>query len=402
MVTVRTGNTVAVRVWVMLAIGTFAQLAGSMFVYGAAMLIPALQRAHGLDLSDAGLVVSMPLAGTVVSFLGWGALVDRFGERLVLTVGSTLTAVGGLAAVAVSGNVVLAAAAMFVGGVGAAGSNSASAALIIAWFAPSQRGLAMAIRHVGLPLGVGLAALTMPQLADSVGIAAALAAPSALAAIAAFGCGVGIVDSSRGHHASALDSSGNPYRRSSPVRATLLRVHAVAVLLSVAQSTLMVFAFVWLNSYHDWSAAAAGGVVTLANVLGIAARIGSGIWSDRIASRMRPLRVIACASAITMGLLAIDDAWLGVLAVPIMVVATVIAAADRSLVFTAAMEVAGRQWSGRSLGLQNTFQYLAGAAIPPVFGALISATGYAAAFAAAAACAGLALILIPPDTSEWQ
>jgi sugar phosphate permease len=196
--------------------------------------------------------------------------------------------------------------------------------------------------------------------------------------------------------------SSNPYGRSSPVRVALVRVHTVAVLLSVAQTTLMTFSFVWLHSYHHWSSPAAGGVIMLANMLGIGSRIGCGIWSDSIGSRMRPLRVIACASAMAMGLLALDDALLGVFAAPFMVTASVIASADRGLVFTAALEVAGRQWGGRSLGLQNTFQFLAAAAIPPVFGALITATGYSAAFGVAAACAGLALVLVPADTNDWQ
>ena len=44
-------------------------------------------------------------------------------------------------------------------------------------------------------------------------------------------------------------------------------------------------------------------------------------------------------------------------------------------------ELAGRYWSGRALGAQNTVERLMVAVGPPVFGELISASGYPLAFA---------------------
>ena len=71
------------------------------FINGVAFLIPTLHSERGLDLSRAGLISAMPSFGMVVTLIAWGYVVDRVGERLVLTVGSALTAVAAFAAACV-------------------------------------------------------------------------------------------------------------------------------------------------------------------------------------------------------------------------------------------------------------------------------------------------------------
>ena len=69
-----------------------------MFINGAAFLIPTLHTERGLDLAKAGLLSSMPSFGMVVTLIAWGYVVDRIGERIVLAVGSALTAAAAFAA----------------------------------------------------------------------------------------------------------------------------------------------------------------------------------------------------------------------------------------------------------------------------------------------------------------
>ena len=52
----------------------------------------------------------------------------------------------------------------------------------------------------------------------------------------------------------------------------------------------------------------------------------------------------------------------------LVVVATLVTVADNGLAFTAVAERAGPFWSGRALGVQNTAQFLAGSAVPPLAG----------------------------------
>jgi len=157
------------------------------------------------------------------------------------------------------------------------------------------------------------------------------------------------------------------------------------------------FTLVWLMTDRGWSAAAAGAMVTVAQLLGAAGRIAAGRWSDIVGSRLGPIRTIALAAAAAMGLLALTD-WLGSpVSVALMVMASVITVSDNGLAFTAIAEIAGPFWSGRALGTQNTSQLLASGLAPPLFGALIGATGYAAAFAVCALFPLIALPLVPVD-----
>jgi MFS family permease len=87
-------------------------------------------------------------------------------------------------------------------------------------------------------------------------------------------------------------------------------------------------------------------------------------------------------------------------AVSLLIIATTISVADNGLAFTAVAEIAGPRWSGRSLGIQNTGQFIAASAVGPIAGVLIGAVGYPITFAAAAACALLAVPLVPNRRSE--
>jgi sugar phosphate permease len=375
----------------MLAIALTATLFTNVFVNGVAFLIPTLHTERHLDLASAGLLSALPSFGMVVTLIGWGYVVDRFGERIVLTIGSALTAAATFAAASVSSLPVIGAF-LFLGGMAAASSNSASGRLVVGWFPPQRRGLVMGIRQTAQPLGVALGALVIPRLAESHGIAAALLFPAVVCAVAAAICAVGVLDPPRPARAeAAADDLANPYRGS----AMLWRIHAVSVLLVVPQCVVWTFALVWLISERGWSAASAGALVTAAQVLGALGRVAAGRWSDIAGSRLRPIRTIAVAAAIAMGLWGLTDALGWAVSVVVMVAASVITVSDNGLAFTAIAEIAGPFWSGRALGTQNTSQLMTAGIAPPLFGALISVAGYPLAIAACALFPLVALPLVP-------
>jgi MFS family permease len=388
-----------VRRWSMLVIALAATLCANVFINGAAFLIPTLHTERGLDLAQAGLLSSMPSFGMVATLIAWGYIVDRVGERIVLAVGSVLTAAAAFAAASAQ-SLVAVGAFLLLGGMAAASSNSASGRLVVGWFPPERRGLVMGIRQTAQPLGVGLGALVIPRLAESHGVSVALLFPAVVCAVSAVVCAVAVIDPPRPpRHKAAEADLANPYRGSS----VLWRIHAVSVLLVVPQAFVWTFTLVWLMSERGWSAASAGAMVTAAQILGAAGRIGAGRWSDTAASRskdvvgsrLRPIRTIALAAAAAMGLLALTD-WLNSPAsVAVMVVASVITVSDNGLAFTAIAEIAGPFWSGRALGTQNTSQLLTAGIAPPLFGGLIGIAGYPVAFALCALFPLVALPLVP-------
>lgn len=386
-----------VRRWSMLVIALTATTCANVFINGAAFLIPTLHRERGVDLAAAGLLSAMPSFGLVLTLIAWGWLVDRVGERIVLTVGSALTAAFAFGAASVH-SLFAVGAFLLLGGMAAASSNSASGRVVVGWFPPEQRGLAMGIRQTATPLGVGLGALVIPRVAESHGVGTALLFPAVVCVLSAVICAVGVLDPPRPPRAEApAEHLANPYRGSS----LLWRIHAVSVLLVIPQGFIWTFTLVWLMSERGWSAASAGLLVTIAQVLGAGGRIAAGRWSDVVGSRLRPIRSIAAAAAVTMALLAVTDALDSPVSIALMIVASVVTVSDNGLAFTAIAEIAGPFWSGRALGTQNTSQHLATALGSPLFGALIAVAGFPVAFAVCALCPLAAFPLVPagPDAS---
>jgi MFS family permease len=266
----------SVRRWSMLVIALGATMFANVFINGAAFLIPTLHTERGLDLAQAGLLSSMPSFGMVATLIAWGYIVDRVGERIVLALGSALTAAAAFAAASVH-SLIAVGAFLLLGGMAAASSNSASGRLVVGWFPPERRGMVMGIRQTAQPLGVGLGALVIPRLAEGHGVSVALLFPAMVCAVSAVVCAVAVVDPPRPprHEADEADLA-NPYRGSS----VLWRIHAVSVLLVVPQVVVWTFTLVWLMSDRGWSAASAGAMVTAAQFLGAGGRIAAGRWSD--------------------------------------------------------------------------------------------------------------------------
>lgn len=386
------------RRWSMLAIALSSTLFANVLINGIAFLIPALQSQRGLHLASAGLVSALPSFGMVVTLIAWGYAADRFGERAVLAVGSALTAAAAFAA-AWAHSLTAIGVFLFLGGMAAASSNSASGRLVVGWFPPEKRGLVMGIRQTAQPLGVGLGALVIPQLAQAYGVSAALLFPAAVCALAAVISAVGVLDPPRTPRADAPAAElANPYRNSK----VLWRIHAVSVLLVVPQCLVWTFTLVWLMTDRGWSAASAGAMVTFAQLLGAAGRIAAGRWSDKTGSRLHPIRTIAIGAAIAMGLLAVTDLLHSPLSIAVMVAASVITVSDNGLAFTAIAEIAGPFWSGRALGTQNTSQLLTAGLVPPLFGGVIAAAGFPLAFAVCAVFPLIALPLVPVDADPMR
>jgi MFS family permease len=370
----------------MLAISLIATLSANVFINAIAFLIPAMNAQRGIGLAGAGLLASMPNFGTMVTLIGWGYLLDVVGERYVLATGLTLTAAAAFAA-AHAHTMVLMGVFLFLGGMAAASTITASGRLVTGWFPPHQRALAMGIRQTAQPLGIGVGAVVLPELAKH-DFSTALVFPAAACAVSAVAALVGVHDPPRPPKAEADGAElANPYRQT----AALWRIHLASALLMLPQPVVLTFMLVWATRNHGFSIAWAGALMGFSQLLGALARTASGRWADRIGSRMRPLRYIAVITAVVLFVLAIADQVKSPIALGVMVIALAITG-DNGLPFTSVPEIAGRYWSGRALGTQNTVERAVVAAAPPVFGALITAAGYPLAFAL---CGFFPLVALP-------
>ena len=385
------------RPWLMLAVAVAAQAATSMVTSTPAFLIPLLHEVQGLSLAEAGLIAAAPNVGVLLTLVLWGAATDRWGERRILVIGLSATAVA-MAGALLARDYVALGIAFVVVGMGASSASAASGRVVIGWFPASRRGLAMGIRQMSQPLGVALGAIVVPPLVAGGALQPALLFGGAFVLVMAVVCAVVIVDPAR--PARATDAEGrpaNPYRGD----LTLARIHLVSALLVVPQYVLSTFGLVWLIVDQGWDAVAAGVLVAVSQIVGAIGRIGAGVLSDRVGSRLRPLRWVAIAG-IPLLLLTAGAGELHV--APLVAIAYLLAScvsvADNGLAFTAVAEIAGAHWSGRALGAQNTGQFLAAAAVSPLVGVLIGVVGYSVAFALVALAPLVAVPLVPRDAAE--
>lgn len=374
----------------MLGVSMWAQVAGTVFVNAGPFLIPYLHLQRGLSLVEAGFVASAPLFGMMLTLIAWGLVVDRIGERTTIALGLALVTVASAAA-ASTDSIPVIALFLFLGGAAGGSTSSASGRVVIGWFPPARRGFAMGIRQTAQPVGVGLSALLVPNLVESRGLALTFAVIAVLCGVAAAMVWWLVVDPPRPDRAAAESAVhlANPYRNDD----RLWRIHVSSMLLVVPQFTVWTYMLVWLIDERGWTTFAASALVGGTQVLGSAGRIAAGAWSDRIGSRLGPMRLVAVAAAATM--LALGALEGTALAVTLMVVATIVTVADNGLAFTSVAEISGPFWSGRALGTQNTGQFLASAAVPPVVGAVVTGAGYGWAFAAVAVFPLAAIGLVP-------
>ncbi len=380
--------------WVVLGAGLAAQAASCVFLYGLPAIVPTLRShgaisRHGLTLGAVGVLVAAPSVGLLLTLILWGIAADRFGERVVIGIGLALATGALIVAATVHGFVALGLA-LIVAGAAGASVNAASGRMVIGWFAARQRGLAMGIRQTGQPLGVALAAAILPPVAARWGVTGAFVAMALLCAVATVAVVLLAADPPRPAVVVGAPRARSPYRDG-----VLWRIHAASAALVVPQFAVSAFTLAYLVSERDWSPIGAGRLIVAFQVAGAAGRVVAGIWSDRVGSRLRPMRTLALASAALMVALAIGDLAHSVVIVGAFGLAAIVTVADNGLAFTAVAELAGPAWAGRALGVQNTGQNLSAALTPPLLGAVVGGFGYDAGFAVAAVFPVLAIGLIP-------
>ena len=151
--------------WSIMVVSLLATASSFLFINGVAFLIPSLEACARHPADAAALLASMPSWGMVVTLVLWGYVLDRVGERVVMTAGSALTAIAAYAA-ASAHSMVLIGVFCFSAAWPRPVATRAGGRLVSGWFPPHQRGLAMGIRQTAQPLGIALGAMIIPELAE--------------------------------------------------------------------------------------------------------------------------------------------------------------------------------------------------------------------------------------------
>jgi sugar phosphate permease len=378
---------------VILAAGTLAQASFSALSVGLPALAPALRSHYHLSLGETGVVLGAVGIGMLFTLLPWGFLADRISEQLVIALGLTICGV----ALVLAGwthtyaSVVVA---LFLAGAFGASVNAASGRAVMGWFPADQRGLALGVRQTAIPIGGAAAAAMLPWLAGIGGTKLGFVALG----ISCF-CGAGVALAFiRTPPAAGADLANVTGPMRDP-RMWLIGIGAGFYL--TAQVGITGFLVLFLHEHRGVSAQAAAALLAGINVLSIGARTLSGIWSDRVHTRLRPIRQIGVVLAVaTAAVAACTDASLALL-IPALVVAGCLSMSWNGLAIAAAAETAAGGRVGAAIGLQQTLLGVVVAAVPPTF-ALIAGSSWRLAFALAAVgpLVGAVLLLRVPEPSR--
>src|SRR4051812_4979583 len=374
--------------WVVLGAGVAAQAAYSALGTGVAVLVPQLRAEYGLSLTQVGVLLAAASAGMVLTLLAWGLLTDRVGERVVVALGLGAAGLAFVAAATLPSYGVVFALLTLAGMFGASVS-AASGRAVMGWFAAEERGFALGIRQTAVPLGWAVAALALPPIVHAGGLSAGLAALGA-GCLAGAAVGVRPLPAPPRFAGAELDV-GRPLRDP-----RLWRLSAGSTFYVGVQIALTSFVVVFLHDERGFSLTEAAAVLAVISILGGALRILLGRLSDRLASRVVPLRAVGVVLAASVALTAVLSDAPNALLVPALIAAGAISCAWNGLSFTAAAELAGRGKAGAALGFQQTALAVGSAVATPPFAWLVSVTSWRAGFAALAALPLLGLWIFGP------
>lgn len=363
--------------WVVLGAGAAAQTTYSAITVGLPAITPQLREHYDLTLGQIGVVLGAAGAGMVLGLLPWGLATDRLGERAVVSIGLSAGGVA-LLGIAFTDDYALLVAGLALFALCGCAVIAGSGRAVAGWFPREERGLALGIRQTAVPVGGALAAICLPLLANAGGTQAAFIALGTGCLLGAL-CALTLIRDPPIHEPTGATIDPSPLRSR---RVWVLSLGTASFL--TAQIAVLGYLVLFLHDERGVSTHTAAALLAVTNLLGGVARIAAGRLSDRVHARIRPLRILGTASAVSTLLVAVlVDAPLGVL-VPTFVLCGLLASSWNGLAFTAAAEAVPRNRSGAVLGFQQTLFALFVTVLPIIFAALVESTSWRIAFALSA------------------
>jgi predicted MFS family arabinose efflux permease len=357
--------------------------------------IASLIRADlGLTLAQAGSFLSAFYVGPIVMSIPAGTMADRWGVVRTLVGGQLLIAIG-LVAVSASPTYAVLIVLMMVAGCGYGMLNPTSTKAVMAWSLPGERATMVGLKQVGLPFGGALGAALLPLLALSIGWRRAVLA-SAIA-IAAMGVLSWLLYRDPPASATATAVKMAPFSAVFLTRDLWLLSIATGVFAAL-QTVWMAFLVLYLQEHVGLSLVAAARYLALAQVSGMAGRIGFGLLSDRVFGGRRRITLMMAGTGSALCSLAIAFTGAGAPAwwlVPLAIVAGFVGIGWNGVQHTWMAELAGPGAAGTAVGLGLAVSSGGVMLGPPVFGWLVEAAGgFRPAWIALAVSMGAGLFIL--------
>ncbi len=359
--------------WFILGIVTLAQVGVALIHLGVPALVPFIQKDLKLSRTEVGVVSSVLNGGVVVVAIAAGKAVDYLGERWVIAAGAMLSGLVMMGIQSVESFEAFLFTLVFIG-FATASCTPAGSKAVAAWFPASERGTAMGVRQMSVPLGGAIAALTLPSVALIHGWRFALF----LAGLTSLAIGLGVLCLYRepGELPAPISRTSAAGLRDLARRKDILAGLIYAFILSGGQWCFLTYVELYLNETLGMSIPLAASLLALGQVSGTGSRVLWGLFSDRFfCGRRKPvLLLVGALAALTTLFVALLSS-----ATPFWIIWILIALWGSTVMgwngiyLALVSELAGIRVAGLAIGLSSTFAFLGIVVVPPVFGFLVDA-----------------------------
>jgi MFS family permease len=167
--------------WWVLALLFLVRMTMAIQFQAVGALSPAFQEAFSVGIADIGILIGLYFTPGLILAAPGGALGRRFGDKPVVLAGLALMAAGGLL-MAASGLWAAQLAGRLVAGLGGVLLNVLMTKMVADWFADKEISFSLAVFVNSWPVGVAVALIVLPLVAEAVGLTAALILVAALTA----------------------------------------------------------------------------------------------------------------------------------------------------------------------------------------------------------------------------
>lgn len=381
--------------WFALGAGITAQASVSSLQQGLPALGPALRDAFDLSLPALGALLAAAGWGIMLTVYIWGLLSDHIGERLVVVAGLAGASLALIGASYTETAVGLGLAIACAGAMSGA-AIAASGRAIMGWFPRSERGFALGLRQMAVPLGAGFSALVLPWAAINYGLQAAFLA---LAGLALAGVLAALLWLKPAPVEANLTQAH--LRAKAPIRdSAIWRLSSASAMIHWSQAATNAFLVVILMEQQGLSYALAAALFGVVQILSGIVRILAGWISDRKGGRIPHLIYHTTGICVLLFLAALLLPYQSLWACGILVCATVAAAGWNGLAFAAVAEFGGHNRAGSALGLHATLMRILTFPAAIAFGFAAAEIGWSYALVALLFFPAIGAIMLVPLLAE--
>ncbi len=377
-----------------LSLLVLTHVAGTLSIVSVLAMAPVVTRDLGLSAAEFGLFVTAYYGAQAVISMPAGGLVDRIGIGRSLIVCHAVMVLGAVL-FSQAENFHMALAALAAMGAGYSISNPATARGVLEWFPVERRATAMGIKQVGVPiggiLGAGNGALvTMIAWADIMLVVAALIAIN----------GIICFRLARLPNLAVQRVDRHPLANIREVMQdwNINRFVLLNGLYNFGQTNFFAFLTLFMREAALASQPIASLSIGIAQAASAVARIGWGVFSDTVFGGRRKGLTVGLGGVAVVGFCAL--LWVGpgsgvYLGLGLALLLGVTIASFAPLVQTLSVEATEPRLAGSSMGYNMFGTHIGGMVGPPVFGAMVDATGsYGAGWLVTAAAVGLGVLLL--------